>query len=395
MLDLNVIILEKIFKIFLLIILAFLTGCVEYTNVPGVGSVKTTVLNNRNAGFQWYLSNSKPYKAFAQNPYNENFWGAGASMKSFHDAVKIALATSSCSQNGCIVTHLNNKKTTKKQQIEYVNRYYSSNTAKNLLAKITEENKSSVSKPTKPDNNVNNKGVFAGFKNSDLIPVGSGTGFFVNKTGNIATNYHVVQGCKKIELFIEGTNYPANLISSDKTNDLALLKTNSFRVRNSLGVSNDGPNLLQSIYVAGYPLGKRVSNSIKFSSGKVSSLAGYNDNYSNFQIDAALNSGNSGGPIVDEKGNVVGVAVAHFGKSKGIESFNFGIKASVLNNFLKSNNVRMTFPNSSNLNTEKLAKDVSDSTVFIECFMTVGQLKAFLNKKNKNTQKAIYSKYLD
>ena len=395
MLVLIVIILKKFFKISLFITLTSLAGCVDYADVPGVGNVKRTVLSNRNAGYQWYLNKNHTYKAFAENPYNENFWGAGVSMKSSNDAIKIALASSACSQNGCVVTNLNGKKTSKKQQIEYVNRYYSSYTAKKLLAKITEENKSTVSKPTKPDSRVSDKGVFAGFKNSDLIPVGSGTGFFVNKTGNIATNYHVVQGCKKIELFIEGTNYPANLISSDKINDLALLKTNSFRARNSLGVSNDGPNLLQSIYVAGYPLGKRVSNSIKFSSGKVSSLAGYNDNYSNFQIDAALNSGNSGGPIVDEKGNVVGVAVAHFGKSKGIESFNFGIKASVLNNFLKSNNVRMTFPNSSNLNTEKLAKDVSDSTVFIECFMTVGQLKAYLNKKNKNTQKAIYSKYLD
>ena len=395
MLGLSVCFLKKFFKILLFVTLVSLAGCMEYTNVPGVGNVSTSVIQGRDAGFQLYVSKPQPYKAFAENPYNKNFWGAGLSYKSFEEAVKIALGMNACSQNGCIVTYLNREKTTKNQQIKYVNRYYSSYTAKKLLAKITEENKSTVSRPTKPDSKVNNKGVFAGFKNSDLIPVGSGTGFFVNKSGNIATNYHVVQGCKKIELFIEGTNYPANLISSDKINDLALLKTNSFRARNSLGVSNDGPNLLQSIYVAGYPLGKRVSNSIKFSSGKVSSLAGYNDNYSNFQIDAALNSGNSGGPIVDEKGNVVGVAVAHFGKSKGIESFNFGIKASVLNNFLKSNNVRMTFPNSSNLNTEKLAKDVSDSTVFIECFMTVGQLKAYLNKKNKNTQKAIYSKYLD
>ena len=68
--------------------------------------------------------------------------------------------------------------------------------------------------------------------------------------------------------------------------------------------------MLQDIYVAGYPFGMGISSSVKVTKGIISSLTGVGNNFSEMQIDAALQSGNSGGPILDEQGNVVGVAVA-------------------------------------------------------------------------------------
>ena len=75
-------------------------------------------------------------------------------------------------------------------------------------------------------------------------------------------------------------------------------------------VRNKNPQLLQEIYVAGYPFGNAVSSSVKVTKGIVSSLSGIGDNFSQIQIDAALQPGNSGGPILDDSGQVIGVAVA-------------------------------------------------------------------------------------
>ncbi len=67
---------------------------------------------------------------------------------------------------------------------------------------------------------------------------------------------------------------------------------------------------MQEIFVAGFPFGKAISSSLKITKGIISSLTGVGDNDSNVQIDAALQPGNSGGPIFDDKGNVLAVAVA-------------------------------------------------------------------------------------
>ena len=109
--------------------------------------------------------------------------------------------------------------------------------------------------------------------------------------------------------------------------DLALLKAD-LRLTEYIILSDDKPKKLQRIIAAGYPLGKSLSDDLKFTSGIISSLKGYNDDSTLIQIDAALNKGNSGGPIVDEEsGELVGVAVAGLDKAE-TEAVNFGIKTS-------------------------------------------------------------------
>ena len=66
---------------------------------------------------------------------------------------------------------------------------------------------------------------------------------------------------------------------------------------------------MQEIFVAGYPFGKEISSSVKITKGIISSLTGMGNNFSNIQIDAALQPGKSGDPVFDAKGNVVDVAV--------------------------------------------------------------------------------------
>ena len=220
-----------------------------------------------------------------------------------------------------------------------------------------------------------------------VVPASSGSGFFVTND-IIVTNNHVVEGCKKVQIHYDVKETPASIISSDRTNDLSLIKA-EIKAKEIFSVSNDDVSLMEEIYVAGYPLGKAISAAIKVTSGRVSALAGYGDNFSNFQIDAALNYGNSGGPIINNKGNVVGVAVATLDKSE-VESFNFGIKSSTLQTFTKANKVKLAFPNYREMSMKDLGKKITDATVYVECWMTVADIKLALSQE---TQKAFYNQY--
>ena len=225
------------------------------------------------------------------------------------------------------------------------------------------------------------------YKDTDVVPASSGTGFLVSNQGHIISNHHVIEGCKTVKASYRGEEKIANIIAVDKSNDLAILKSD-IRPDQIYKISNEDVTLLEEVIVAGFPLGKRVSASIKASSGTVTALAGYNDNYSEFQTDAALNQGNSGGPIINTKGNVVGVAVAVFGKEQGIESFNFGIKSSVLKAFTNAKNLKLPNPEVREKSKKELGKLINDATLYLECWMTVAKLKKIL--EDEENKKAIY-----
>ena len=155
-----------------------------------------------------------------------------------------------------------------------------------------------------------------------------------------------------------------------------------------LPLSNAKPELLQDVYVAGYPFGQKISTSIKITKGIVSSLTGLGNNFSNMQIDAALQPGNSGGPILNDRGNVVGVAVAKLDMKKVLKNFgvipentNFGIKTSVVKNLLESNDVSFLSPNTKLISKSKLGKMISDGTYYLSCWMTMAQIEKMKSMK--------------
>ena len=148
--------------------------------------------------------------------------------------------------------------------------------------------------------------------------------------------------------------------------------------------------LLQDVIVAGYPLRKNVSSAIKMHKGSITALAGYEDNYSNFQTDATINQGNSGGPIIDKKGNVVGVAVATW-VEEGVQGVHFGIKSSTLITFAKANSVNFLPQNNRDLSNAELGKLVTEATVYLECWMTVAKIKKMIAAAEN--RKAFFSEY--
>ena len=211
--------------------------------------------------------------------------------------------------------------------------------------------------------------------------VASGTGFYVSNEGHIITNYHVIDGCMDMKVHTKGRIIPTLRIADDELNDLALLKI-SETPSHVFALSNDSPFPLQEIIVAGFPFGDRYSSTLKFTQGIVSSLAGIGDNYSEIQIDAALQQGNSGGPIIDEYGNIVAVAVAKLDAKYMFDNFgiipentNFGIKASAVKNLLEGNQVPLKTPNTELISKRDLSRLATDGTVYLTCWMTSAQLQ--------------------
>jgi len=223
-----------------------------------------------------------------------------------------------------------------------------------------------------------------------IVAAASGTGFFVSRSGHIVTNHHVIEGCNAVKVSFKGDEIEAKILAVDKMNDLAIIKA-KIKPNKVYSVSNEDAALLEDVIIAGFPLGKKVSSSIKTSKGSITALAGYGDNYSEFQTDAALNQGNSGGPIMNQKGNVVGVAVANFGKKEGVESFNFGIKSSTLRTFAKSNKVKFESPNWTDMSNKDLGNLITEATVYLECWMTVAKIKRMIAQVEN--RKAFFSEY--
>lgn len=171
----------------------------------------------------------------------------------------------------------------------------------------------------------------------------SGSGFYINPS-MVVTNYHVVEQCSRFRVLRDGAEFSATVTATDTRNDLALLQVVSppsvspaLRASAALG---------EEVMVAGHPLTGLLGNDIIVTSGQVNSMAGLGNDPTFIQISAPVQSGNSGGPVIDRTGNVVGVVVAKVNVLKVArmtgdmaQNVNFAIKPEVLRLFLDANRV--------------------------------------------------------
>ncbi len=177
----------------------------------------------------------------------------------------------------------------------------------------------------------------------------SGTAFFVNGDGYLITNAHVVEGCGDAEVRRDGgVLEPATIVARDEAGDLALLKT--AKGNPAFGTFRGTPpiRLGDTVVVFGYPLTDFLSKTGNLATGLVASLAGAGDDEPQMQISAPVQSGNSGGAVVDQSGRVVGVVVAKANIQsyeddddiEVIQNVNFAIKAGEARDFLDEHGVR-------------------------------------------------------
>ena len=118
---------------------------------------------------------------------------------------------------------------------------------------------------------------------------------------------------------------------------------------------------------------------LKVTKGIISALSSPG-NFSNIQIDSAIQPGNSGGPIFDEIGNVIGVVVSKLA-DQNVQNVNFGIKASIVKNLLAANSVETLNPRTENISKRAFADEMTKGTVLLSCWMTMAQIKEIKAKK--------------
>lgn len=205
---------------------------------------------------------------------------------------------------------------------------------------------------------------------------GSGTGFLIAKEGWIVTNAHVVDSCDYVEVSSFGK---AVEIQSDKQNDLAVLRipTVSADIQ-PLKLRNAQPKLGEDVAALGYPLAKLLSDSIKITMGNINSLIGLENDTRYLQISTPIQPGNSGGPLVDRSGFLLGINSAKLDDSYAIkasgsipQNVNFAIKSNILELFLQSRSINFTKEDSvaaSELSSADLAEKVSKSVFQIVCY---------------------------
>ena len=220
-----------------------------------------------------------------------------------------------------------------------------------------------------------------------LYVIGSGTGFFVSSEGHIVSNDHVVGICRSVAAKIDGEIINFNVINTDKVNDLGLIK-GDYKAKKFLSIKTDGAEFGEDIVAFGYPLSDALSTSVKLTRGIVSSLSGPGNNYSEIQIDAAIQPGNSGGPVLNMEGQVVGVASSGLNKLYMLESseyipenVNFAVAAPTLSNFLKANGVSIRNTSMKISNTKELAKIGRPATLQLFCMNTKAAYQKLKNKK--------------
>jgi S1-C subfamily serine protease len=195
----------------------------------------------------------------------------------------------------------------------------------------------------------------------------------VSGNGEILTNAHVVEGCTTVEVIAQGMATTARVVARNTQIDLALLKApvrSPATAQLRLAVRQG-----EDVFAYGFPFAGLLSSGGNFTSGTVTALAGLRDDTRSLQISAPVQPGSSGGPLLDEAGNVVGVVVAKLDALKVAsvtddipQNVNFAIKATVAADFLGAYGVRYSEGKfGPSVPRSDIAERARALTVHIEC----------------------------
>ncbi len=205
-------------------------------------------------------------------------------------------------------------------------------------------------------------------------PEASGTGFFITDDGFFITNNHVVKDAAKIRVLTDAGLLDAMVVKTDAANDLALLKSvGTFKplpIAASRTVKLGG-----TVATVGFPDIGLQGFSPKLAKGEIASLSGVADDPRYFQISVPVQPGNSGGALVDDRGNVIGIVSAKLNASAALaatgslpENVNYAVKSSLLLSFLESVpdvSAKLKEPVTADRKFEDVVKSAQDAAVLV------------------------------
>jgi S1-C subfamily serine protease len=207
-----------------------------------------------------------------------------------------------------------------------------------------------------------------------LRPEVSGTGFFISEDGYLVTNEHVVKDAGQVRLVTQHGLIAARVVKVDAANDLAILKAEGRF--SALPVASSGSvKLGATAATVGFPNIGLQGFAPKLAKGEIASLAGAQDDPRHFQISAPIQPGNSGGALVDARGNVIGVVVAKLSQQAALatsgqlpENVNYAVKSSFLLSFLESLpevTAKLKEPNSRERKFEDVVKAAQEAAALV------------------------------
>ena len=205
-------------------------------------------------------------------------------------------------------------------------------------------------------------------------PTATGTGFFITSDGYLISNYHVVKDAAKVRLVTGAGLIDASLVKVDAANDLSLLKAEG-KFAPLPVVSSRAVKMGSTVATVGFPNIGLQGFAPKLAKGEIAALSGAQDDPRYFQISVPVQPGNSGGALVDERGNVVGVVSAKLNVAAAVatsgalpENVNYAVKSSFLLSFLESVPdvaAKLKEPNTKDRKFEDVVKSAEQAAVLV------------------------------
>lgn len=208
---------------------------------------------------------------------------------------------------------------------------------------------------------------------SDQVRIsGSGTGFAIDKQGYFVTNHHVINGAGAIAICIqkdgEWVSYNGKVIKTDPTNDVAIIKIDDddFKGFDNIpySFSYESEDVAADIFTLGYPRVDVMGTDIKYTTGVINSRTGIQGDPTHYQISAHIDHGNSGGPLFNAKGQVIGITDSGLDKAE-FGDVNYSVKSMYIKALVESLPVKLQLPSDTRISTMSRSQQIKTISPYV------------------------------